>query len=83
MKDYPAFMIQYLQKHFKQIAGITMLAMFVSFWVGTNYYVHAHIVNNVVVVQSRPFSSETSHQHSSEQLSNIRHFQHIDVYADR
>lgn len=81
MKDYPAFMIQYLQKHFKQIAGITLLAFFVSFWVGTNFYVHTHIVNNVLVVHSHPFSSETSHQHSSDQLSHIQHFQHIDVYA--
>jgi len=74
-------MKQSIQKYLKQISGISLLVIFMSFWVGTNFFVHTHIVNNVLIVHSHPFSPESNHQHSPDQLSLIQHLQHIDAYT--
>lgn len=52
------------------IAGIVLAAVYAFFFASTNLFYHSHIISDVKIVHSHPWSG-AAHSHNAEQISLI------------
>ncbi|MFI3295005.1 MAG: hypothetical protein R3Y19_03205 [Rikenellaceae bacterium] len=59
-----------LRRLFLLFSGFALLFLFLGYWTSTHFYTHIHIVDDVKVVHSHPYSDE-DHTHSADELFSI------------
>ena len=52
------------------ISGIILASVYVFFFASTNLFYHSHIISNVKIVHSHPWSG-AAHSHNADQVSLI------------
>lgn len=52
------------------IAGIVLAAVYAFFFASTNFFYHSHIISDVKIVHSHPWSG-AAHSHNADQISLI------------
>lgn len=55
-----------------KIKGITLLLLFVGYFIGINFFPHKHIIDGEVVIHSHPFSTSENHTHSAGTVQLIQ-----------
>lgn len=61
----------------KQVSEAILLALFVVYFVSTNFFGHKHLVNGVLIVHSHPFSQTEQHNHSCETINLLQQLSHV------
>jgi hypothetical protein len=64
----------------KSFFAILLLTLFAGYMVGTTFFVHAHVVDEKIIVHSHPYhhggDGGTGHNHTDSQFQLISHFSH-------
>ncbi len=55
---------------YSRLTAATLLALFLSFFVGRGMCYHTHLINQVLVSHSHPYS-DASHNHTADQINSI------------